>query len=221
MNDNPGPDFDTAGASESAQTDTASNGVAGPAAPANSTPMNPTLLNQWFFVQKVVSDPKLSRCAVACAFHLVDLYNKRLGRAWPSHETLAKLTGCHRRTVIDAVKRLTDLKYFEVDRGNGRRSNHYRPNFSLMVKETAPAATGDENATSPVNQTPPLQGVVVKSAAPYTSYSPVVSNGGGKEVSPRSAGSSALGAPSPSRGPLPASKSSGRHIQRRKDERLL
>ena len=203
MNDNPGLDFDTAGASESAHTDTASNSVAGPVATNNSTPKNPNLLNQWFFVKKVVSDPKLSRCAVSCAFHLVDLYNKRHGRAWPSYETLAKLTGSNRRTVIDAVKRLIDRKYFEVDRGNGRRSNHYRPNFSLMVKETAPAETGDENATSPVNQTPPLQDVVVKSPAPYTAYAPVVSNGGGKEVSPRSAGSSALGATSPSRGAPP------------------
>ncbi len=68
MNDNPGLDFDTAGASESAHTDTAGNSVAGPATPASSTPKNPTLLNQWFFMQKVVSDPKLSRCSVACAF---------------------------------------------------------------------------------------------------------------------------------------------------------
>ena len=51
------------------------------------------LLDQWFFMQKVVSDPKLPRCAVACAFHLIDYYNDRLGRAWPSYVTLAKLTG--------------------------------------------------------------------------------------------------------------------------------
>jgi hypothetical protein len=50
-----------------------------------STQKGPTLLDQWFFVQKVVSDRRLSRCAVACAFHLVDYYNDRLGRAWPSY----------------------------------------------------------------------------------------------------------------------------------------
>ncbi len=58
----------------------------------STTQKGPNLLDQWFFMQKVVSDPKLSRCAVACAFHLVDLYNKRQGRAWPSYETLAKRT---------------------------------------------------------------------------------------------------------------------------------
>ena len=41
-----------------------------------------TLLDKWRLVQKVVSDPGLSRCAVACGFHLIDLYNKRLDRAW-------------------------------------------------------------------------------------------------------------------------------------------
>ncbi len=110
---------------------------------------SPSLLNQWFFVQKAVSDPRLGRCAVACAFHLVDLYNKKKGRAWPSYETLAKLTGSHRRTVIDAVKRLIELEYFEVEKGGGSRSNYYRPNFALMVKESAQAGTGDEDATSP------------------------------------------------------------------------
>ena len=51
----------------------------------STTQKGPNLLDQWFFVQKVVSDRKLSRCAVACAFHLVDYYNNRLGRAWPSY----------------------------------------------------------------------------------------------------------------------------------------
>ncbi len=64
----------------------------------------PTLLYQWFFVQKVVSDRRLSRCAVACAFHLVDYYNDRLGRAWPSYVTLAKLTGSNRRTVTNGMR---------------------------------------------------------------------------------------------------------------------
>jgi hypothetical protein len=154
-------------------------------------------------VQKVVSDRRLSRCAVACAFHLVDYYNDRLGRAWPSYVTLAKLTGSNRRTVIEAVKRLIALKYFEVEKGNGRRSNYYRPNFALMVKEPAPAEASDEDATSPVAQTPPLQGVMVNSSPPNTSYIPVVPNEGDIEVSPRCAGSSALVAPSPSRGAPP------------------
>jgi len=169
-----------------------------------STPQKgPTLLDQWFFVQKVVSDRRLSRCAVACAFHLVDYYNDRLGRAWPSYVTLAKLTGSNRRTVIEAVKRLITLKYFEVEKGNGRRSNYYRPNFALMVKEPAPAEASDEDATSPVAQTPPLQGVMVNSSPPNTSYIPVAPSVGDIEVSPRCAGSSALAAPSPSRGAPP------------------
>ena len=169
----------------------------------STTQKGPNLLDKWFFVQKVVSDRRLSRCAVACAFHLVDYYNDRLGRAWPSYVTLAKLTGSNRRTVIEAVKRLIALKYFEVEKGNGRRSNYYRPNFALMVKEPAPAEASDEDATSPVAQTPPLQGVMVNSSPPNTSYIPVVPNGGDIEVSPRCAGSSALVAPSPSRGAPP------------------
>ncbi len=168
-----------------------------------TTQKGPSLLDQWLFMQKAVSDHKLSHCAVACAFHLVDLFNNRHGRAWPSYETLAERSSCHRRTAIDAVKKLIELKYFEVDRGKGHRSNHYRPNFSLMVKETAPAQTGDENTTTSVPQMPPLRGVEVKSTAPNTSYIPVAPSVGDIEVSPRSAGSSALVAPSPSRGAPP------------------
>ena len=196
MNENPGLDLATVGDTESAHTDTTDNSVAGSAATDFPAPNEVNLLAKWFFIRTVASDPKLSRSALACAIHLVDLYNKLQGRAWPSYETLAERTGANRRTVIDAVKRLIELKYFEVDKGNGRRSNHYRPNFSLMVKETAPAKTGDEIATSPVNLTPPLQVLEVKSPAPNTSYDPVASSVGGKEVSPRSAGSVALGAPS-------------------------
>jgi hypothetical protein len=169
----------------------------------STTQKGPNLLDQWFFVQKVVSDPRLSRCAVACAFYLIDYYNDRFGHAWPSYVTLAKLTGSNRRTVIEAVKRLIALKYFEVEKGNGRRPNHYRPNFALMVKEPAPAEASDEAATSPVAQTPPLQGVEVNFSPPNTSYIPVAPSEGDIEVSPRSAGSSALVAPSPRRGAPP------------------
>ncbi len=90
LNETSGLDFDTAGGSESPYAGTASNGVAGLAAADFSTPKEVSLLDKWFFMQKVVSDPRLGRCAVACAFHLVDYYHDRLGRAWPSYETLAR-----------------------------------------------------------------------------------------------------------------------------------
>jgi len=162
-----------------------------------------TLLDQWFFVQKVVSDRRLSRCAVACAFYLIDYYNDYFGRAWPSYDTLAKLTNSNRRTVITAVKKLLELGYFTVEKGEGRRSNYYRPNFALARKDSDQPTAGDEEATSPVAQTSPLQGVMVNSTPPNTSDIPVAPSGGDKEVSPRSARSVASGAPSPSRGAPP------------------
>jgi hypothetical protein len=90
----------------------------------NTTSNQLSLLDQWFFVQKVVSDPRLARCAVACAFYLIDYYNDNFGRAWPSYDTLAKLTNSNRRTVITAVKKLLELGYFTVEKGDGRRSNY-------------------------------------------------------------------------------------------------
>jgi hypothetical protein len=162
-----------------------------------------TLLDKWRLVQKVVSDPGLSRCAVACGFHLIDLYNIRLDRAWPSYDTLAALTGANRRTVITAVKRLLASEYFEVDRGSGRRSNYYRPNFSLINSVPQQSPDGDQNTTTSGAQTPPLQGVEVNSSPPNTSYVPVAPSVGDIEVSPRSAGSSARRATSPTRGAPP------------------
>ena len=41
----------------------------------NTTSKQLSLLDQWFFVKNVVSDRELSRCAVACAFYLIDYYN--------------------------------------------------------------------------------------------------------------------------------------------------
>jgi hypothetical protein len=162
-----------------------------------------TLLDKWRLVQKLVSDPGLSRCAVACGFHLIDLYNKRLDRAWPSYDTLATRTGANRRTVITAVKRLLASGYFKVERGSGRRSNYYRPNFSLINSVPQQSPDGDQNTTTSGAQTSPVQGVEVNASPPNTSYVPVVPNGGDIEISPRSAGSSARGAPSPSRGAPP------------------
>lgn len=163
----------------------------------------PNLLVQWLFMKEAASDPRLSRTAVACAFHLTDLHNKNRGYAWPSYETLAERTGSHRRTVIDAVKKLLDLEYFYVQTGNGRRSNHYFPNFALVEFGPGGTTSGDADATSPGTPTPPLQAVAVQPATPDTSYIPVASSGGDIEVSPRSAGSSARRAPSPSRGAPP------------------
>jgi transcriptional regulator with XRE-family HTH domain len=162
-----------------------------------------TLLDKWHLAQKLVSDPNLSRCAVACGFHLIDLYNTRLDRAWPSYDTLATLTRANRRTVITAVKRLLASEYFEVERGSGRRSNYYRPNFSLIKSAPQQSTDGDQDTTASGTRASPLQDVEVNHSPPNTSYVPVVPNGGDIEVSPRSAGSSALEAPSPPRGAPP------------------
>ncbi len=119
----------------------------------STTQKGPNLLDKWFFVQKVVSDRRLSRCAVACAFHLVDYYNDRLGRAWPSYVTLAKLTGSNRRTVIEAVKRLIALKYFEVEKGRPKRktaktTGEAKPTSKAKAKKTQRRHSAKRRATS-------------------------------------------------------------------------
>lgn len=161
------------------------------------------LLAKWKFVQVVTSDPKLARCAVATAFHLTDYYNNRLGRAWPSYDTLAELTGSNRRTVIEAVKRLIELEYFVVDKGSGRRSNYYRPNFSLINNNSQQPADSEADTPAVGTSAPSTKNIEVNSPSPNTSYVPVAPSGGDVEVSPRFVGSSALGAPSPSRGAPP------------------
>ncbi len=84
MNDNPDLDFAPAADPESPFADTG-NSVAGSAATDFPALNEVNLLAKWFFIRKVASDPKLSRSALACAIHLVDLYNKLHGRAWPSY----------------------------------------------------------------------------------------------------------------------------------------
>lgn len=160
--------------------------------------MTITLLDQWRLVLAASGDRRLSACDLSCLVRIVDFYNRNLGRAWPSFDTLARLTGYTRRAVVNSRRQLEDLGYLRVVPGPGR-SNNYVPEFELG-RPAGPGEPGEPECTAMVSPASPTAPEKVNATAPNTSDFPVASGVGEvEEVFPRSRGASAQRAPSPSR----------------------
>nr|WP_319247230.1 helix-turn-helix domain-containing protein [uncultured Celeribacter sp.] len=81
---------------------------------------------QW--LSRLVQDQELSPRAVQVAAYIVlEHYNHRLGKAWPSFERISKALGITKKTVQRAISELKD-KWFEITHGNGlKHSTEYVP----------------------------------------------------------------------------------------------
>jgi hypothetical protein len=64
-----------------------------------------------------------------CNVLALKYYNSKRGRAWPSYETLAKVTGLHRNSVKKTVNKLDKLGLVIKQGGHTGKSNYYIPNF--------------------------------------------------------------------------------------------
>lgn len=118
------------------------------------TPQEVTALKLKFY-DALVCDPELSAVALRVAWLLLSKYlNSRSLVAWPSAETLAGDLGSSVRQVRRAIEQLTKRRWFEIERGGGRRhSNVYSATFE-RVTDMSPfpvrAATSAETVTRTV-----------------------------------------------------------------------
>lgn len=80
------------------------------------------------FYDRIVSDPGLSRSAIAVAWRLVNHINDETGECFPSEERLAGQLNIHERTVRRGVRQLFDAGWFTKER-RGRGGTQYYANY--------------------------------------------------------------------------------------------
>jgi hypothetical protein len=112
-----------------------------------------TALQKWLALQAVIADlAGKSPSAVVVAAKLLDCHNGKTGQCNPSYGTLARLTGLHKRTVMEAVATLEHASWYTVERtshkdakGSGLPSNDFHFNWS-RVPSAKNSTTPSENS---------------------------------------------------------------------------
>ena len=96
--------------------------------------MKRTLANKWLLKGLIDSDRTLKPVDKVVAWFLLNHYNLKTGKCYPSHKLLAKESGYKLRHVKSATKRLCQ-KYFRLKRrGHTGSANEYEPIFELVDK---------------------------------------------------------------------------------------
>lgn len=106
---------------------------------------------------QVARDLAVTAAALRIATTLACSYvNSTTWLAWPSLETLARVTGLRDSTTREALKLLSDREHLAILHARGRgKVNRYRP----MLRKTAAAAavSGDEKTAATAEKKTPLQ----------------------------------------------------------------
>jgi hypothetical protein len=96
----------------------------------------------------LASYPNLSGADLAVAIVIAKHMNSSSGKAWPSLETIAKLTHRDRSTVWRSVRRLDQLKLLAIAKRRGR--NQYNVYSALLGEiERDPKTLGRRRKVSP------------------------------------------------------------------------
>ncbi len=99
------------------------------------------------FLDAMMRDASLTPSQRLIGYHLLAHANRSSGGAWPSIDTLARLSGLQRRATQQALRALVSGQWFTETAGGGRhRPNTYHPNFN-NVQSTAPFRTEEDSET--------------------------------------------------------------------------
>ena len=99
--------------------------------------MKRSLANKWTLVGLINKDRDLKPVDKVVAWFLLNHYNLKTGRCFPSHQRLAEESNYSLRQVKYATKRLC-VKYFHLKRrGHTGSANEYLPVFELIDHEKA------------------------------------------------------------------------------------
>ena len=93
------------------------------------------LIHKWKFLILLSSDKKLKRVELAVAAHLLNHYNLKTGKCFPSHDLLSKETGYSLRHVKTATKNLCEKNFIKKKKGHTGWANEYLPRFELIDQE--------------------------------------------------------------------------------------
>lgn len=114
------------------------------------------LLGQWRLLRNACADARLSAGDLAVLAVLIDHYNRREQAARPGLERIAKLTGRHRTTVIDSIKKLEALDYVCVAR-DSTRANRYEFNWPDSGAWPAPSTSRAGTTSASPTSAPPTR----------------------------------------------------------------
>jgi hypothetical protein len=91
------------------------------------------ILSKLQFLLIISRDRSVKRCALATAGELINCFNFKTGKCYPSMETIAGWTGYSRREIVKSLKQLVPKYFLRLSKGNsGGRANTYRPRLELL-----------------------------------------------------------------------------------------
>lgn len=94
-------------------------------------------------------------------------------QCWPSHRTLAKMSGLSVRSVCSVVGRLTLRGLLRVEeRATGTRSTRYYIDLSALARGECPSPLSGEAASPLAGEEPSLRSVTDEAASPVTASTP-------------------------------------------------
>lgn len=107
-----------------------------------------TSVNKIRFLRRIQNGKRLSRIDLQCAIVIVDYFNAKKGRAWPSYTLLCGETGASRPSVARSVAKLDKLGIICREGGHKGRSNSYVPNFTAADMQYGGADSLTRDTTS-------------------------------------------------------------------------
>ena len=99
--------------------------------------MKRSLANKWAFIGLINKDSDLKPVDKVVAWFLLNHYNLKTGRCFPSHKRLAEESNYSLRQVKYATKRLCAKYFYLKRRGHTGSANEYMPLFELIDQEKA------------------------------------------------------------------------------------
>jgi hypothetical protein len=118
------------------------------------------------FIEAMSCDCCIRGAPLAIGIQLLRHYNNKIGIAWPSYATLAKLVGVTDRTAIASVNKLIGQGWFVCVEGGGRgRSNRYTPVWE-RVNHSSPFNSERMNSSSVKSEAVCLESVSQSSPEP-------------------------------------------------------
>ena len=97
--------------------------------------MKRSLANKWAFIGLINKDRDLKPVDKVVAWFLLNHYNLKTGRCFPSHKRLAEESNYSLRQVKYATKRLCAKYFYLKRRGHTGSANEYMPLFELIDQE--------------------------------------------------------------------------------------
>ena len=90
------------------------------------------LLTKFQLLMLIAKDRCVSRCAIATAGVIINAYNNKTGRCFPSFSYIASQTNYSLRQVKKSIGEIVPKYIIKTSKGHTGRANTYNPRFELL-----------------------------------------------------------------------------------------